>query len=100
MCIGIFAALFLMAYAGLDRIYTLEQKVAAAPSSEPNAARKGTGRLVWVGSDGCTMGEFDNHNGQLGTQQYVPGSEIKNPRSRHKQSPQNRFKRFNSGFQK
>ena len=100
MCVGIFAALSLMAYAGLDRIYIPEHKVAAAPPTGPNAMRKDTGHLVWINSDGCTMGEFDNYNGQLGAQQYVPCSEIKNPRSRHKQSPQNCFKRFNSGFQK
>ena len=100
MCIGIFAALSLMAYAGLDRFYIPEHKVAAAPPSEPNAMHTGTGRLVWVDSNGCTMGEFDNHNGQLGAQQYVPCAQIKNPSSRHKQSPLNRFKKFNSGFQK
>jgi hypothetical protein len=100
ICVGIFAALSFMAYAGLDRIFIPDHEVAAAPPSEPNAAYKGTGHLVWVDSDGCSIGRFDNANGQLGMQQSVPCSQVKNPNSQHKQSPLNRFKRFNTGFQK
>jgi hypothetical protein len=101
ICIVTFAGLSLLAYAEMDRIIVPERKVAVAPPPPaPSAPHKGTGHLVWVDSDGCTVGNFDNFSGQLGVQQSVPCSQVKNMSARHHQSPQNRFKKFNTGFQK
>ncbi|MGA7973662.1 MAG: hypothetical protein WCA36_12735 [Pseudolabrys sp.] len=100
VCTGIFGVLTLMAYVGLDQTFAPLHEVVAAPPPKFDAMSNGTGHLVWVDSDGCTVSKFDNLNGQLGAQQMMPCSQFKNMSNRHKQSPLNRFKKFNSGFQK
>ena len=100
ICIAIFGALALAAYEGLGQIIDARYTFAAAPSAHPEALGKGTGHLVWVDPGGCSVSEFDNVNGQLGTERYVSCSQFTNEAARHHQSPANRFKRFNSGFEK
>lgn len=100
ICIGVFGVLTVMAYTKLDQSVDLEHEAAAAPPSEPVWVSKSAGRVVWIDSNGCIVSDFNNHSGQLGSQRSVSCSQFKNTNDGHRQSPLNRFKKFNSGFQK